>query len=68
MPGRLGFPPFCCLGTHLVPQENAGDGTAKLAEDFPPQTTSASAADVSCSLQTVGWLALGWVFSCFPVT
>ena len=70
MPRRLCFPGFCCLRAHLVPQKNACDGTAKLAEDFATQTTSASAGGVSCSLLTVGifGLVFFFLFSCFPVT
>lgn len=63
MPRRLCFRGFCCLGAPLVLQENACDGTAKLAEDFATQTTSASADGVSCSLLTVG--IFGWFFSFF---
>lgn len=60
MPKRLRFPGFCCLGAHLVLQENACDGTAKLAEDFATQTTSANADGVSCSLLTVVFGGLGF--------
>lgn len=65
MPRRHCFPGFCCLGTPLVLQENACDGTAKLAEDFATQTTSASADGVSRSLLTVGIWGCFFFFSSF---